>query len=237
MTGEYMDCLAAYGVSSAHPGSLGLTKRMLDEEGIHPGAKVLDAGCGTGMTAELLLERYKAEVTAIDRHPVMVAKAKKRLLGKSVDVIEGDIENLALPSDTFNFVISESVIAFTKAEQSLGHFSRILRKEGILLAVEMVGEEGILPEQVDELKEFYSLPAIYGEDEWIQMFSKAGFHTVECLRGLAEGLLNDIENEPDFILSEVIPEQYHSTLERHLELVDLYQDLLGFRVFRCIKKE
>ncbi|WLV25035.1 class I SAM-dependent methyltransferase [Aciduricibacillus chroicocephali] len=236
MSGEYMNCLAAYGVSSAHPGSLGLTRRMLDRERIHAGAKVLDAGCGTGGTAELLIKSYKTDVTALDLHPVMVEKAKQRLIGKPVEIIQGDIENLSLKSGTFDLVLSESVLAFTKVEQSLHHISRILKNEGVLLAVEMVKEDGLLPDHIKELREFYSLPELYGEGEWIHMFKSAGFDTVECLYGLDGISTEETEITPEFMLSEILLEEHHDTLERHLELNDLYQDLLGFRVFRCTKK-
>ena len=54
-----------------------------------PGRRVVEIGCGRGVGAELLLERWgAAHVTAIDLDPAMVERARRRLarFGSRVEV-------------------------------------------------------------------------------------------------------------------------------------------------------
>lgn len=235
MNGAYLDSLAAYGVGGAHPGGLALTKEILDKESLNPGAAVLDAGCGTGQTACMLFRNYGADVTAMDLHPVMIKKATERLRGMDIEVIQGDVEEVPFKNDSFELVLSESVLAFTNIEESLFNFQHILRENGILLAVEMLKEGEIPSEEEAQLREFYGLPQLLTEEEWKKAIEKAGFSSVEVLGGGQSGDEPIIGNEPEFILSEEITEDTHRVMDRHFSLVEKYREQLGFRVFRCLK--
>ena len=80
MSNAYIDILAYFGIGGAHPGGFNLTQSILDAENIPPTQSVLDIGCGTGQTAAFLAERFNCQVTAIDKHPVMVQKARIRFV-------------------------------------------------------------------------------------------------------------------------------------------------------------
>src|SRR5690625_2868709 len=91
---NYHDFLALMGVGGAHPGGLSFTKYLLKNVQIDQNSRVLDAGCGTGQTTAYIAGTYGCHVTAIDRHPVMIEKAKQRFASKDikVDIMQGDIE-------------------------------------------------------------------------------------------------------------------------------------------------
>lgn len=74
---DYLDMLASFGVSSAHPGGMSLSKAVLAKAGIDPEQPILDAGCGTGQTA-VYLGQLLFPVTALDADPVMIDKARQR---------------------------------------------------------------------------------------------------------------------------------------------------------------
>lgn len=81
------------------------------------GARVLDAGCGTGaMAAELALRG--AQVTAVDISPQLIDIAKRRLhpaLADNVDFQSGDMSNPAL--GTFDFTLAmDSLIYYRDAD-------------------------------------------------------------------------------------------------------------------------
>ncbi|MDI3411846.1 class I SAM-dependent methyltransferase [Bacillus sonorensis] len=75
---DYLDMLAYFGVSGAHPGGMALTKAVLAKADIDPERPILDADCGTGQTAAYL-GQLLFSVTALDSDAVMLDKAKKDL--------------------------------------------------------------------------------------------------------------------------------------------------------------
>ena len=71
-------------------------------------------------------------MTAIDKHPIMVEKAKKRLKNNNppIKLIEGDAESLGFADDSFDLIIAESVIVFTNISKTLHELARVLKDIG-----------------------------------------------------------------------------------------------------------
>ncbi len=87
-------------VFRAHRGLLDLT----------PGARVLDIGCGPGAFASILADRGY-EVWAVDASPVMLETARRKLRGRPVRVLAGDVlEGLRLPDRHFDLVLACHVV-------------------------------------------------------------------------------------------------------------------------------
>lgn len=68
--------------------------RVVDAWAIHPGDRVLELGCGTGLMTRLLVDRG-AHVTSVDRSPPMMARA--RLRAPEATFVEGDVLGYATP--------------------------------------------------------------------------------------------------------------------------------------------
>src|SRR3954463_11062659 len=136
MTSVYLDFLSKFGVGGAHPGGIQLTKEIFKSEKIPPTTHILDVGCGTGQTAAYLAAQYGAIVTGIDINPVMVEKAKTRMARYQlpVEIIQGSIENCPLKDETFDFIISESVLSFVNKPRSLTEIFRLLKGGGRFIA-------------------------------------------------------------------------------------------------------
>ena len=80
-----------------------------------PGERVLDLGCGAGTDSLVAAQMVGAEgrVTGIDMTPEMLAKARSAaaLMGAgNVDFVEGEIEALPFPDESFDVVISNGVV-------------------------------------------------------------------------------------------------------------------------------
>jgi ubiquinone/menaquinone biosynthesis C-methylase UbiE len=78
---------------------LGPTRRMVFERmrelGLAP-RRVLDVGCGTGMFAAEVAERFPAcEVAACDMSPAMLERARARCAGKRVTFVHGSLADIA----------------------------------------------------------------------------------------------------------------------------------------------
>lgn len=109
-------------------------------------ARILDAGCGTGLLTQRVLERYpSAQIDAFDASPHMVERARKRL-GPAAPVtwLSNSFEGFRADS-TYDLVVTSAALhwvpSLASAVQSL---ARCVKPQGHLLAALMV--EGTLSE-------------------------------------------------------------------------------------------
>ncbi|MBY0123752.1 class I SAM-dependent methyltransferase [Bacillus sp. S/N-304-OC-R1] len=236
MEHTYLDCLALFGVGGAHPGGLHLTKNILSEEKIDETTKILDAGCGTGQTSAYMAKQYQCDITALDFSQIMLEKASKRFtdLQLPVTLKQGSTENLPFDDETFDIVLSESVIAFTNILLSLSEFKRVLKPNGKLLAIEMVLDQSASEEKLNSIKEFYGFSNMMTEDEWYQLFRTAGFKEISVKRFELDREIQNLDDATDFSISEYIDEPFYEILERHFHYSTTYKEILGYRVFKCL---
>ncbi|MDR4888096.1 class I SAM-dependent methyltransferase [Fredinandcohnia sp. QZ13] len=236
MNYTYLDSLATYGVGGAHPGGLQLTEQLLAREKVNRKSAILDVGCGTGQTAAYIFRQYKCHVTALDNNKMMVEKATQRFrsLNLPINVVKGQTENLPFKNETFDFILSESVTAFTNILESLSEYKRVLKPNGVLLAIEMTAEP--LPFTKKEKQficDFYGVSDLLTETEWRQHFRKSGFRHVKIEKYKHHFVPQDVMYANDFMLSNQIHEKHHEILEQHQQIVSKYKDKLNFRVYRC----
>lgn len=103
------------------------------------GKRVLELGTGTGGTATLLAKRG-ASVVGIDLLPFRLDEAKDRVrqhnVSKAVDFSLMDATQLAFPDNTFDFVISKSVLVFTEHGQTAKECNRVLKPNGKAIFIE-----------------------------------------------------------------------------------------------------
>ena len=82
---------------------------------LSPGERALDLGCGAGtdsLVAAQMVGRA-GRVTGIDMTPEMLAKARaaaSELGATNVELVEGEVERLPFPDESFDVVISNGVI-------------------------------------------------------------------------------------------------------------------------------
>ena len=232
MSNDYLDLLAYFGIGGAHPGGFPLTQTILENENIQPGKSVLDIGCGTGQTAAFLASRFGCDVTAIDNHPIMVEKARERFINKeySVKVIEGNIENLPFVDNSFDIILSESVIVFTNISKTLRELSRVLKRNGSMIMIEMIAEQTPSEELKRKVHSLYGIHEILQVEEWIATLLQAGFTHIETINISTEIAPTEIS---DINQSENINRNLYDLLEQHNEFMLNNGHLIGFRAFRC----
>ena len=231
----YLDCLAVFGVGGAHPGGLQLTKELLSREKIDETKSILDAGCGTGQTSAYIAKQYRCNVTSLDCNKMMLDKAKQRFstLHLPIEVKQGSTENLPFDEGVFDMILSESVISFTDVSLTIPEFKRVLKPNGVLLAIEMVLEKSLSEEELKPIVNFYGVSQLLTEKEWYNFFERASFKQISVEKFKLQVDENDVQNATDFSLSENIDDKLSEIFEKHMHFTTVYKDILGFRLFRC----
>ena len=150
---KYLELLSVLGIGGAHPGGINLTTEIFKHERINDTSHVLDVGCGTGQTAAYLTQNFGANVTAIDVNRTMLEKAKYRMAINNLHVhfIEGSIEQTALADQSFDFILSESVLSFVNKPRALSEIYRLLKMDGRFIAIEQTMNAQLADEDAKEI--------------------------------------------------------------------------------------
>ena len=240
MTYTYSDALAHFGVGGAHPGGLALTRKIISKERMKNNMKILDAGCGTGQTSAFLAKTYGVQVFAMDLHPIMLKKANERLTKEKlpIQLVKGSTEQIPFKDGEFDFIIAESVTAFTNVRKSLNEYKRVLKPEGVLITIDMTEEVPLTNTEKQGLLQFYKMKEIFSEFDWLKNFQEAGFKHTKILykRSVWEELQkqshqsNDVQ-EFDYHFHHP---QLNTILQKHYDLNIRLGKKIGYRVFRSL---
>jgi SAM-dependent methyltransferase len=103
-----------------------LFEAVLDAARVGAGTRLLDVGCGSGLT--LVLARGRgAETSGIDISPGLLGIARERL--PDADLREGDMESLPFADDAFDAVLGVNAFQFAgEPERALREAARVGRR-------------------------------------------------------------------------------------------------------------
>lgn len=113
-----------------------LWQAMLDVVRLRPGARLFDAGCGSGEAAALALSRG-AEVWGLDASEVMLAAARET--APRATLAQGDLEALPYPDDSFDAITACNSVHFAADPlQAMRELARVARP-GARIAITSMG--------------------------------------------------------------------------------------------------
>jgi SAM-dependent methyltransferase len=197
---DYMEMLAKLGVGNAHPGGFAGTLKLLAHFPFGPRMEVLEVGCGTGRTA-CRIAGQGCTVTAVDSHPVMLAKAQRRMEAEGVQVtwLQGDATALSIPDNSFDRVVVESVTVFTDAPKAVQEYLRVLKPGGLLMDRELLAAKELPQALAEELRACYQVERLRTASEWLKLLGETGFveANVWDRRPMAPQLWEDVVMYPD----------------------------------------
>ena len=153
---------------------------------LNPGETVLDLGSGGGIDVLLSAKRVgpTGKAYGLDMTDEMLALAnenKKRAGAENVEFLKGDIENIPLPDNSVDVIISNCVINLSADKaQVLREAHRVL-KPGGRFAVSDVVVRGDVPAQVRKNMELWvgCVAGALEESEFKTLMQAAGFKDVD----------------------------------------------------------
>src|SRR5437899_1835407 len=102
---------------------------------VFPGARILDAGCGTGTLTLALLRtlKVKTDITAFDLSASSMVTAKK-YVGKNnpsrqpVQFTQGNVLALPFAGETFDLVVTSGVLEYVSLDEGFSELARVLSR-------------------------------------------------------------------------------------------------------------
>jgi arsenite methyltransferase len=152
---------------------------------LNPGETVLDLGSGGGMDVLLSAKRVgpAGKVYGLDMTDEMLALAREnqRKAGmENVEFLKGEMENIPLPDDSVDVIISNCVINLAADKNRvLGEALRVL-KPGGRLAVSDVVVRGQVPTEARRSMELWvgCIAGALEEHDYVRALAKAGFDSI-----------------------------------------------------------
>ena len=132
---------------------------------VRDGMRILEVGCGNGITAIELARRHKVEILGIDFAAEMIAAAGSMLAGQnlsgSAKFQVGDVLGLLGFTERFNLIYSERVLinlpGWAAQRQAILNITDLLADEGLYVMCEN-SQDGL--DQINSLRAQVGLPAI-----------------------------------------------------------------------------
>lgn len=120
--------------STKHLGGQKATDELIGLCKIKKGAKILEVGCGTGLSTRHIAKKYDARVVGIDISEKMIRKAKERNRQlENAEFLVADAQELPFKDNTFDIVFTESVISLVPNQlKAVKEFRRVAKPGGYI---------------------------------------------------------------------------------------------------------
>lgn len=146
--------------------------------------RILDIGCGGGMTLHRMAEKVpEGHLTGIDYSDVSVKKSselnKELIAGGKMEILEGSVEKLPFEDNSFDKIVTvESFYFWPNPKENLKEVRRVLKEGGRFLLVAETYENPGMSEQERVNVAMYDLfnPT---KEQFRELMKRAGFSSTE----------------------------------------------------------
>jgi arsenite methyltransferase len=134
-------------VDGIRPGGLGLTERALGSCGFSPGSRILDVGCGTGVTLNRLNRGHQLSAIGVDASSVLLDQ--NRMRNPDLPLVRAAGENLPFFDEHADGILAEcSLSVMNEPDNVLDEFRRVLKIGGKLILSDVYARN---PDRIDQL--------------------------------------------------------------------------------------
>lgn len=152
---------------------------------IKKGDHVLDLGSGAGNDCFVAraITGETGKVTGVDFTGEMIARARQnnqKLGYTNVEFVQGDIEDLPLPDNSFDVVVSNCVLNLVPdKDKAIGQIMRVLKPGGHFCVSDVV-TKGDLPEKLrsDAMMYVGCVSGAIGIDDYLRIIKNEGFDRI-----------------------------------------------------------
>lgn len=175
-----------------HLGGMQATKTLIEGCGIKGGERVLEVGCGVGTSSVYFAKEFGCQVTGVDLSERMIQRARERAHTAKVPHLTNfrtaNMDQLPFPSDSFDVVFCESVLAFSHDKlKAIGEMARVAYPAGFVA----INESVWLQAPNDELVAWFAQDMAAEAstlvfEEWTHLIEQAGLSLVTWEKGRIE---------------------------------------------------
>ncbi len=156
------------------PGGLELTRRALTFCDLPAGARVIDIGCGTGVTAHHLRRHCRLEAFGLDRSSGMLGQARQRDPG--LPLVQGIATRLPFGDRRVAAVMCECVLSLVEdPAAALREFNRVLAPGGLLVVADVYARAPDPAEGLTSLPVTCCLKGAKSRDALVDRVQRSGF--------------------------------------------------------------
>lgn len=235
----YFDLQAYWGVTK-HMGGHRATDELIEMCGIDSGSRVLEVGCGVGITTSTLAGRIGCRVVALDRNFMMLSRARDRARREGVDArvifVCAEAEHVPFRGRVFDAVMSESVTTFARDRgKAVMEYARVTAPGGRVGINEELWHEPPTQSMESYVGDVLDIPSdIPDTDGWVEMFRDAGLSHI-ITRPRTFMIFKQFSDE----LGRYRPIDYILALGRFLALIAtnrIFRRYLRTTIFRAVPK-
>jgi arsenite methyltransferase len=176
------------------PGGLDLTRRALSFCDLPAGARVVDIGCGTGVTVHYLRRHCRLKAFGLDRSSGMLGQARQRNPG--LPLMQGEATCLPFGDCRLSAVMCECVLSLMEdTDAALREFCRVLAPGGLLVLADVYARAPDHAGCLTSLSVICCLKGASSRDEMVGRMHRSGFTLLvwedhsEALKRLAAQLV------------------------------------------------
>ena len=136
-------------VDVLHPGGLALTAKALDHCSFRVGARVVDVGCGTGVSVDYL--RHESGLAAIGIDLSSMPLESGRHCNPDLPLVRGSAEKLPFASASLDGIMAEcSLSVIADKDRALAEFNRVLRHGGRIVLTDVYGRDPLAINSIND---------------------------------------------------------------------------------------
>ncbi len=232
--------LYSCGLEVLHPGGLRKTDEMARACGIGKGKRVLDVGCGKGVTACYLAQKYDCYVVGIDVSERMIEYARElaRMKGleDKVNFRVADAHNLPFEDNSFDIVIAECTTVLLDKERAFREFIRVLKPGGHIGDLEMMWRREPPKELVQRAYEVWEGFQTMTLKEWKGFFEKLGLVNIiavdftDEIPDMGRAFVKElgVVGLTKFLCKLVLRPDVLKAMLEYMEIFRKYKDYIGY---------